>query len=278
MATMLTLERPDIAVDHERLVERSILLMRSSEDPLSLDDLSEHAGLSPFYFARVFRAIAGIPPGEFQAALRFERAKQLLLTTNASVTEICFEVGYDSLGTFSSRFKRLVGLSPAEFRLMPEVVAAMDSDSAVERRETTLPGAQVHGTVTAPLGHRAHLYVGLFVDGIARSRPVVGQMLPEIGPFVLPDVPPGTYHLLAAALPDSGNPLDHLVMGPGTLVAIGEPVVVRTGREQIERHLMLRPAGPTDPPILTALPALRLFCPKNAVASADKRIAQLAVR
>jgi len=278
MATMLTLERPDIAVDRERLVERSIRLMRNSDDPLSLDDLAESAGLSPFYFARIFRAVAGIPPGEFQAALRFDRAKHLLLTTNASVTDICFEVGYDSLGTFSSRFKRLVGLSPAEFRLMPEVVAAMDSDSTVERRDPPHPGAQVHGTVGAPLGHRAHLYVGLFVDGIARSRPVVGQMLPAIGPFALPDIPPGTYHLLAAALPDSGNPLDHLLMGPGTLVAIGEPVVVRTGRERIERHLQLRPAGPTDPPILTALPALRLLCPKNAIAHADKRTAQLTVR
>ena len=278
MATMLTLERPDIAVDHERLVERSIALMRRSEEALTLDDLAESAGLSPFYFARIFRAVAGIPPGEFQAAIRFDRAKHLLLTTNASVTDICFEVGYDSLGTFSSRFKRLVGVGPAEFRLMPEVIATMESDTAVERRATSGPGAQVLGTVDAPAGHRAHLYVGLFVDGIARSRPVVGQMLPEIGPFCLAGVPVGTYHLLAAALPTTGNPLDHLIPGASTLVAIGEPIVVRTGRERIERQLTLRAGKPTDPPILTALPALRLFCPNNAVATAEKRMAAVGMR
>jgi len=270
MATMLTVESPDIAVDHERLVERTISLMRASEAPLSLDEMAEAAGLSPFYFARIFRSVAGIPPGEFQAAIRFERAKELLLTTTASVTDICFEVGYDSLGTFSSRFKRLVGVGPAEFRAMPEIVAELES------RPETLPpakgatGAQVWGTVEAPAAVGMHVYIGLFPDGIARSRPIVGRMLPQPGPYQLSNVPAGQYHLLCAALPLSGNPLDHLVPGAGTMVGMGAPVTIRTGREQIHRPIVLRAPKPTDPPILTALPALRLFCP--AQAAAERRV------
>ncbi|HVL23705.1 MAG TPA: helix-turn-helix transcriptional regulator [Thermomicrobiales bacterium] len=281
MVTMLTVESPDIAVDHERLVERTIGIMRASEDPLTLDDLADMAGLSPFYFARIFRSVAGIPPGEFQSALRFERAKMLLLTTSASVTDICFAVGYDSLGTFSSRFKRLVGIGPAEFRMMPEVVAGLADEPAMAR--DALPeahaSASVWGGVDAPdAAGGLHVYVGLFPDGIARSRPVVGQMLTQPGPFLLPNVPAGQYHLLGAALPASGNPLDHLVPGPGTRVGIGAPVIVRTGREHIHREMVLRAPKPTDPPILTALPALRLFCPNNAVATSQKRLAALAAR
>jgi AraC family transcriptional regulator len=260
MATMLTIDRPDIAVDHERLVARTISLMRTSDESLTLDALAETVGLSPFYFARIFRSIAGIPPGEFQSALRFERAKTLLLTTNASVTDICFEVGYDSLGTFSSRFKRLVGVGPAEFRIMPDIVAGMNirSDYTCNPRRHSGMQAHVRGTVELPAERKSHIYIGLFPDGIARSRPVAGLMLIEPGPFVLPNIPVGYYHLLCAALPASGNPLDHLVPNGSTMVGIGEPVVVRTGREQIQRQLALRPLQPTDPPILTALPALLL--------------------
>src|SRR5699024_1369407 len=123
----------DIAVDHHRMVAHVVQVMRTSHDPLTLDDLAETAGLSPYYFARTFRAIVGIPPGEFQTALRFERAKQLLLTSPASTTEICFEVGYDSLGTFSSRFKRLVGVGPAQFRALPHIMADTDLTGTIER-------------------------------------------------------------------------------------------------------------------------------------------------
>jgi AraC family transcriptional regulator len=260
MATMLTIDRPDIAVDHERLVERTIFLMRTSDESLTLDALSETVGLSPFYFARIFRSIAGIPPGEFQSALRFERAKSLLLTTDASVTDICFEVGYDSLGTFSSRFKKLVGVGPAEFRVMPDIMAGMNiqGNYTCNRRRHAGTSAEVWGTVQVPAAHASHIYIGLFPDGIARSRPVAGLMLVQPGPFMLSNLPVGVYHLLAAALPASGNPLDQLVPNGATLVGEGAPIVVRSGTERIHRELTLRSLKLTDPPVLTALPALLL--------------------
>lgn len=260
MATLMTLDGPGIAIDHISLAERTVRLMRTSSDPLTLDDLAESAGLSPFYFSRIFRSVTGIPPGEFQAALRFERAKELLLTTPASVTEICFEVGYDSLGTFSSRFKRLIGVGPAQFRDMPDLVSGLDFHAETTRGPWTpvTSVACVEGMVMAPITVPSHVYIGLYREAIAATRPIVGQLLPGPGRFTLPQVPPGRYFLMAAALPDAGSPLDHLLPGADILVGLSEPVVVERGDERVQRHLHLRAPAPTDPPLLTALPALLL--------------------
>ena len=58
----------------------------------------------PVSLARTFRRIIGIPPGEFLGVLRLQRAKELLLTTDLFTSEVCYEVGYASFGTFTSRF------------------------------------------------------------------------------------------------------------------------------------------------------------------------------
>lgn len=259
MAEAALLEPTDIAVDYELLVQRMVRIMRASEDPLTLDDLAEMAGLSPFHFARIFRAVAGVPPVEFQTSLRFERAKQLLLEDGASVTDVCFAVGYGSVGTFSRRFKQLVGVSPAEFRATPDAVARLRLDDPMVRHEAPTRGsiARVEGTVVAP-EIAARVYIGLFNDHLPASRPVVGQMLPEPGPFRLPEVPVGRYHLMAAALPRAGDAIATLVPGRDIHVGGGGPVAVRVGDERIERTVMLRPVSPMDVPVLTALPALLL--------------------
>lgn len=268
MATSMLLGPNDIAIDHRQMVQRIIGIMRSSEEPMTLDDLAETAGLSPFYFARTFRSVVGVPPGEFQSALRFERAKHLLLNSPASVTEICFEVGYDSLGTFSSRFKRLVGIGPAQFRELPHLVAETDLDQRIEQSRflpVPLSSSSVEGTISSPVTLRSHIYVGLFADPIAATRPVTGHVLSEPGPFSLRDVPPGLWYLLSAAVPANGSPLDQLLPGPDVLVASTEPVVIRSGRERHIRPLTLRSLSPLDPPLLTALPALLLYpCPRRA--------------
>ena len=76
--------------------------------------MDEMDNLTPYHFARIFRNVTGIPPGEFLTAVRLERTKQLLLDTDLGVAEVCFEVGYESVGTFATRFKDLVGLPPGK--------------------------------------------------------------------------------------------------------------------------------------------------------------------
>src|SRR6266487_2532352 len=98
-------------------VERAIQTMHTHlHEPLTLEELAAVACLSPSHFTRVFCRLIGIPPVEFLSALRFQMARRLLLTTSLSVTEICFEVGYTSMGSFTSRFTHLVGLSPRLLR------------------------------------------------------------------------------------------------------------------------------------------------------------------
>src|SRR5919202_3874927 len=96
-------EAPESArVDHPA-IERVIAEMRSTTDgALSLEEMSEVAHLSPSHFARTFRKITGISPGGFMTSLRIERAKRLLLNTDLKVGEVCFEGGYNSLGTFTT--------------------------------------------------------------------------------------------------------------------------------------------------------------------------------
>lgn len=83
---------------------------------LTVGRLARLAGLSPYHFIRAFRAHAGQTPHQYLRARRIERAKELLITTPMPVTEICDAVGFQSLGSFSSLFRKLTGETPAAFR------------------------------------------------------------------------------------------------------------------------------------------------------------------
>src|SRR4051794_19499289 len=79
-------------------------------EPVTLLDCADEADLSPWHLLRSFRATFGETPKEFMTRVRLERAKQLLATSGRAVTDVCFDVGFQSLGTFSTLFKRHVGL------------------------------------------------------------------------------------------------------------------------------------------------------------------------
>jgi AraC-like DNA-binding protein len=85
--------------------------------PISLEDAAKEACLSPFHFHRLFSRKFGQTPHEFLTGRRIDAAKKLLTHSSLSVSEICFEVGYSSLGSFSAMFHRLVGCSPTDYRL-----------------------------------------------------------------------------------------------------------------------------------------------------------------
>jgi AraC-like DNA-binding protein len=83
---------------------------------VTLENAARQACLSRFHFNRLFARAFGETPHEFVTRRRIEEAKKMLLRERESVTEICFAVGYESLGSFSTRFRSLTGLSPASFR------------------------------------------------------------------------------------------------------------------------------------------------------------------
>jgi AraC family transcriptional regulator len=83
---------------------------------VTLDELAAVAGMSPNHLLRTFRRAFGLTPHQYIVERRLERAKALLAGTSLPVTEICTEVGFESLGTFSWLFRRRVGFSPSEYR------------------------------------------------------------------------------------------------------------------------------------------------------------------
>ena len=89
---------------------------RSYRRPVSLEDMASVACLSKYHFLRLFKSTYGITPMEYVSRRRIERAQDLLRATNLTITEVCMAVGFSSLGSFSSRFRSLVGESPSEFQ------------------------------------------------------------------------------------------------------------------------------------------------------------------
>jgi AraC family transcriptional regulator len=84
--------------------------------PLSLDELARVAYQSPYHFLRTFKQVFGQTPHEYLTQKRMERAQFLLLNTQQPITDICLEVGFESLGSFSSLFQRRAGVSPRRYR------------------------------------------------------------------------------------------------------------------------------------------------------------------
>jgi AraC-like DNA-binding protein len=85
-------------------------------EPLTVGDLAREAGLSPAHFSREFRRTFGEAPHQYLLTRRLERAAALLRNTDRSVTEICFEVGASSVGSFVTSFRRAHGLTPQAYR------------------------------------------------------------------------------------------------------------------------------------------------------------------
>ena len=89
---------------------------RHFAEPLTLEHLASVAALSKFHFHRLFTATYGRTPAAHISERRIERAQDLLRSTNLTVTEVCFSVGFSSLGSFSSRFTEIVGETPSAFQ------------------------------------------------------------------------------------------------------------------------------------------------------------------
>ncbi|WP_221586378.1 helix-turn-helix transcriptional regulator [Microbacterium sp. G2-8] len=89
---------------------------REYAQPLDVEDLARGAHMSAGHLSREFRRAYGESPYSYLMTRRIERAMALLRRGDVSVTEACFAVGGSSLGTFSTRFRELVGMSPSAFR------------------------------------------------------------------------------------------------------------------------------------------------------------------
>ena len=88
----------------------------NSQEDLSLAAVAKHARMSPFYFCKMFKKVTGVNFANYVSGVRVEKAKTLLLNPNYRVSEIAYEVGFQSLTHFNRVFKNIAGQSPTEFR------------------------------------------------------------------------------------------------------------------------------------------------------------------
>jgi AraC-like DNA-binding protein len=99
-----------------RLCRARDLLRETHDRPLTIEDVAREAAMSPFHFIRQFHATFGDTPHQFRIQARLDRAKHLLAVSDYSVTDVCMEVGFSSLGSFSDLFARRVGAPPSVYR------------------------------------------------------------------------------------------------------------------------------------------------------------------
>ena len=131
--------RADGAVDQQRL--RDLALLRRVRDrmdrdyaqPLDVEALARGVHLSAGHLSRQFKLAYGESPYSYLMTRRIERAMALLRRGDLSVTEVCFAVGCQSLGTFSTRFTELVGVSPSAYRTQ-NALAAPEAPSCVVKQ------------------------------------------------------------------------------------------------------------------------------------------------
>jgi AraC family transcriptional regulator len=249
----------------ERAVERAIATMRDNlGDAVTIDDMARAALFSKFHFTRIFQRATGVSPGRFLSAVRLQQAKELLISTSLNVADISIQVGYNSVGTFSTRFTRSVGLSPTTYRRMGgytlQIFAA----------PTTVPETAsgiIAGHVMAPPTDRPGLiFVGLFPNRMPEGRPIRCTILDRPGPFVLDRVPRGLCYVLSHAV--SATNLEDSIRQPfgreeGLCVGNYGPITVRRDTVFSSASVQLRAIRPLDPPVLLALLDVRKAALEN---------------
>lgn len=101
---------------YRRLYRAREFMEANLEQSLTLTEIAQVAWFSPFHFLRLFKGAFGETPHQYLMHRRIERAKVLLRKTDMPVTEICYSVGFESLGSFSGLFRREVGMPPVQYR------------------------------------------------------------------------------------------------------------------------------------------------------------------
>lgn len=240
---------------HHESVKRAITAMRCGIDqPLSLRSLARIGFASPYHFTRTFRSVTGLPPLHFLSALRLDVARTLLLHTRRKVIDICYDVGYSSVGTFTRRFTGCFGVSPQQFRVLAQSTrhGIHDRPGVNQLRAGHPAGTSFSGCVMMPDAFRGIVCVGLFATPIPKSKPLACAVAAPNGEYRMQNVPQGNFFLFALGLelPIQRKDCfchDSALRGGGNSIRVsGNAISGNT-------DLLLRPPLPTDAPILLFL-------------------------
>jgi AraC family transcriptional regulator len=243
---------------HSESVKRAIAAMRGQiGQPFSLRALAKIGFASPYHFTRTFRNVTGLPPLHFLSALRLDAARSLLLHTRSKVIDICYDVGYSSVGTFTRRFTGSFGVSPRQFRALAQgphhATRAHQSVRSSHARLAASPGFSGH--VIVPGGFKGIVCVGLFATPIPQSKPLACTIAAPNGDYQIKDAPQGKSFLFALGMELPIQPRDCFCHNTA-LRAGGQAMRVSGDNASGDTDLILRAPLPTDPPILLFLTEL----------------------
>jgi AraC-like DNA-binding protein len=241
---------------HYESVERVIAAMRGQLDqPMTLRELARIGFASPYHFNRTFRQVTGVPPLQFLYALRLDAAKRMLSETQKKVIDICYEVGYSSVGTFTRRFADVLGVSPVRYRKLTGG-RAKSSHTAT----SPLPAAPsicnttLSGYITAPADFHGVVAVGLFTTRIPQGKPVSCAVVQNGGTYQIKEAPEGEFYLFAVGLKKSSDASIYFDY-ENALRAGGQQIQISRTSICGNTALHLRPPTAFDPPLLLILPA-----------------------
>ena len=128
---------PDL---YERIVAAKVYIDENYHEAIDLDTISQQAFLSRFHFHRIFRQVYRHTPHQYLTRKRIEKARDLL-ASNKPVTEVCNEVGFESIGSFSTLFKKEIGFAPTYFRNM----AWLKKQEQKEQPKKAIPHCFIEG-------------------------------------------------------------------------------------------------------------------------------------
>lgn len=251
-----TRKRPDTIEFHSHAVQRVIGAIRQRlDEDISLADMASVAYMSRYHFNRTFRAVTGLSPCRFVSKLRVEAATRLLLSSDTSVTEICLEVGYSSLGTFIRRFSGVLGVSPTKLRMLQRS-PSKNLLECLQREATPVPllQAKVVGQVRGPASFSGPIFIGLFPTPIPEGKPVACATILQPGKYSISEVPEGQYYVMALGMPWPRT-VDDFFRYESALRGGGQQVTIGSGTVECE-DIVLRAPATTDPPVLLNFPFL----------------------
>lgn len=254
-----------LTAQHEAVLHAISTIREELAAPHLLTDMAAAGFYSQFHFHRFFTRHTGTTPGRFLTALRMQEAKRLLAHTSVTVMSISDEIGYQSIGSFTTQFTRLVGISPGRFRELVDTLAGhhiteTDLDRARvtgrESRDCALALSNGAGAEKDLEGRVS--FVGLFGSGLPQGglsgfgivRGASGTV--DSAPATEPE--PGPVDLFLMSLPATAD-LTELAVGGNEelLVSRGR---VSHGTDTTE--LTLRAMDLLDPPVVSAAPAIHL--------------------
>lgn len=246
---------------HLKAVKLAIEYMKEHlDEDLTSEQLAAHVGYSPYHFTRVFKRVTGISPRQYLSALRIESGKIKLLKEPSLLTKILLAIGFQSAGSFNTRFKQFVGLSPKKFHHTSAELTKYMNEWEHKSLTTSLDDAEtfpkITCQITAPPTFRGIIFVGLFPRPIPDQRPVVGTAINQnTRSCVFRHIPPGTYYLLAAGIAWSLNLRDYFVLDK-SLRGMYETAIEVDDTTNLNLTVALREPLPQDPPIVVNLPLL----------------------